>query len=114
MQGELLALKRVNRHLAELALHLAEVRKFINHCTEDMPDSVEHPEHYTAGKIEVIEVLEDWVKHAPNPVMGGLQWQVLKYTSRMWLKGNPAEDAKKARWYLNRLINKLAAAPYEK
>ena len=29
-----------------------------------MSNSVDHPPHYTAGKIEVIEVLEDWVQHA--------------------------------------------------
>ena len=76
-------------------------------------DNVNHPGHYTAGKQEVIDVLEDWVQHAPDPVVGGLQWQVLKYMSRMWLKKDPAEDAAKARWYLNRLINKLAEAPYK-
>jgi hypothetical protein len=25
----------------------------------------------------------------------------------MWLKGNPAQDARKARWYLERLIARL-------
>jgi len=77
-----------------------------------MNDSVNHPSHYTAGKTEVIEVLEDWVKAAPDPVLGGLQWQVIKYLSRMWLKNNPHEDARKAQWYLTRLINRLAVDPY--
>ena len=40
-----------------------------------MTDSVHSPAHYTAGKIEVIEVLEDWVQHAPDAVTGSLQWQ---------------------------------------
>ena len=75
-------------------------------------DSVNHPLNYTAGKTEVIDVLEDWVKHAPNPVVAGLQWQVIKYISRMWLKDNPYEDARKAKWYLDRLINKLAMEAY--
>jgi len=75
-------------------------------------DSVNHPAHYTAGKTEVIDVLEDWVKAAPDLVLGGLQWQVIKYLSRMWLKNDPYEDARKAQWYLNRLINRMAAEAY--
>lgn len=75
-------------------------------------DAVNHPAHYTAGKVEVIEVIEDWVQHAPNTVTGGLHWQVIKYVSRAWLKGNPYEDFKKARWYLDRLINTLAKQPF--
>jgi len=75
-------------------------------------DSVNHPFHYTNGKTEVIDVLEDWVKAAPDPVAGGLQWQVIKYLSRMWLKEDPYTDARKAQWYLNRLVNKLAMQAY--
>jgi hypothetical protein len=72
-----------------------------------MSDPVNSPAHYTRGKVEVIEVIEDWVDAAPDAVVGGLQWQVIKYISRMWLKQNPLEDASKAAWYLNRLIQTL-------
>ena len=72
-----------------------------------MSDPVNHPAHYTAGPVEVIDILEQAASHAPDPVSGGLQWQVLKYLLRMWLKGNPAQDARKARWYLERLIARL-------
>ena len=75
-------------------------------------DSVNHPAHYTAGKTEVIDVLEDCVKAAPDPVLGCLQWQVIKYLSRMWLKNDPYEDARKAQWYLTRLINRMATEAY--
>jgi hypothetical protein len=68
---------------------------------------VNHPSHYTAGSIEAIDILEDAARHAPDPVLAGLQWQTLKYLLRMWLKGNPVQDARKARWYLDRLISKL-------
>ena len=77
-----------------------------------MTDPVHNPRHYTAGRFEVIEVLEDWSQHAPDPVAGSLQWQCLKYLSRMWLKKDPLEDAEKCRWYLNRLINTLATEAY--
>ena len=49
--------------------------------------------------------LEDAIKDAPSNSYGMLQAQVLKYLLRMWLKDNPLEDMKKARWYLDRLIN---------
>jgi hypothetical protein len=76
-------------------------------------DVVNHPSHYTAGKIEVIDFIEDCVKQAPDAVVGGLQWQVLKYISRMWLKDDPAMDAGKARFYLNRLISTLDQPEYK-
>jgi hypothetical protein len=114
MAGQHLLLQRVKKQLAAIQLELAEIHNFIEYCLPPMSDSVDHPPHYTAGKVEVIDVLEDWAQHAPTPVLGGLQWQVLKYLSRMWLKGNAYQDACKARWYLNRLINKIATEPYEK
>jgi hypothetical protein len=76
-------------------------------------DLVNHPSHYTAGRIEVIDFIEDCVKQAPDAVVGGLQWQVLKYISRLWLKDDPALDAGKARFYLNRLITTLDKPEYK-
>jgi hypothetical protein len=76
-------------------------------------DMVNHPSHYTAGRIEVIDFIEDCVRQAPDAVVGGLQWQVLKYISRLWLKDDPALDAGKARFYLNRLITTLDKPEYK-
>lgn len=73
-------------------------------------DLVNHPPHYNAGRFEAIDVIEDAVQHAPNSVLGALQWQALKYLLRMWTKGNTLEDAKKSMWYLSRLIAKLENA----
>lgn len=74
-------------------------------------DEVNHPLHYTLGRrFEVIDVLEDAVGLAPDAVLGGLQWQTLKYLNRLWNKSDPLKDAKKARWYLDRLISKLETA----
>lgn len=70
-------------------------------------DSVNSPKHYTYGKYESIDVIEDAVQFAPNATVGTLQWQVLKYILRMWHKGKALEDAKKAQWYLARLVHKL-------
>ena len=68
---------------------------------------VDHPSHYTSGSQEAIDTIEDAVKDAPSVVVGGLQWNTLKYLLRLWLKDDPKKDAMKARWYLNRLIEKL-------
>ena len=79
-----------------------------------MSDPVNSPSHYKYGKFEVIEVLEEAVRLAPDPVKGSLQYQVLKYMLRLWGKENPLQDAKKSRWYLNRLIDNMEEdAKYE-
>ena len=70
-------------------------------------DRVNSPSHYTSGKQEAIDIIEDAIKDAPNPTVGMLQAQVLKYMLRLWLKDNTLEDASKAEWYLKRLIKAL-------
>ena len=70
-------------------------------------DRVSSPSHYTSGKTEAIEIIEDAVAVAPTPQSGFLQGQVIKYLLRVWLKDNPLEDLKKAQWYLTRLIDKM-------
>jgi hypothetical protein len=73
-----------------------------------MPDMVNSPPHYTDGRrFDVIDVIEDSVKFAPDPVLGGLQWQVLKYVLRCWSKDTPQENLQKAMWFLMRLIDQL-------
>jgi len=72
-----------------------------------MNDPVNNPSHYNYGKFEVIDILEQAVSRAPDPVKGSLQYQVLKYMLRIWDKENPLQDAKKSRWYLNRLIDNM-------
>jgi hypothetical protein len=66
-----------------------------------------NPAHYQNYRIEVIDILEDAVARAPDAVKGSLQYQVLKYMLRIWDKENALQDAKKSRWYLDRLISKL-------
>ena len=70
-------------------------------------DMVNNPSHYTQGRIEAIDIIEDAIREAPNPMSGFLQAQVLKYVLRLWLKIDALEDAEKARWYLNKLISSL-------
>ena len=70
-------------------------------------DSVNSPAHYTRGSQEAIEIIEEAIQDAPSVKQGMLQGQVLKYLLRLWLKDNSRQDAEKARWYLNRLIDSL-------
>lgn len=65
-------------------------------------DPVNRPSHYTAGGIECIEAIA--ASMTPTEYAGFLKGQVLKYIWRYRLKGKPAEDLKKARFYLDRLI----------
>jgi len=63
-----------------------------------MADMVNHPPHYTTGKIEVIDFLED--QQLPYHLAC-----VVKYVCRCRHKGSEIEDLRKARWYLDRYLN---------
>ena len=70
-------------------------------------DAVNSPAHYTRGTQEAIDIIEEAIQDAPDVKSGMLQAQALKYLLRLWLKDDPKQDAEKARWYLNRLIDSL-------
>lgn len=63
-------------------------------------DVINHPSHYTRGKIEVIDFIED--QQLPYHL-----GNVVKYIARAGYKGDKLEDLKKARWYLDRYINEV-------
>lgn len=65
-------------------------------------DVINHPSHYTRGKIEVIDFIED--QQLPYHL-----GNVIKYIARAGYKGDKLEDLKKARWYLDRYINGVIA-----
>ncbi|MCF1632926.1 DUF3310 domain-containing protein [Tetragenococcus koreensis] len=65
-----------------------------------MSDNVNHPNHYQ-GDIETIDYIKD--KLTDEEFRGFVKGNVLKYVSREGLK-NGDEDLKKARWYLNELL----------
>ena len=69
-----------------------------------MFDAVQHPSHYTTGKIEVIDYIKD--KLSPEEFRGYIKGNILKYISREAHK-NGNEDLKKAEWYLNHYINSM-------
>ena len=70
-------------------------------------DKVNAPAHYTFGRVEVIDIIEDAISRAPDAVLGNCQGHVLRYILRMWDKDDPVLNASKARWYLDRLLKHL-------
>lgn len=64
-------------------------------------DNVDSPKHYTDGKYECIEVMQDiWgVDMVKDFCLGN----AFKYIWRS-TKKNGLEDLKKAKWYINKII----------
>lgn len=87
--------------------HTCAGTEFVPYISESvkqqkLADSVNHPSHYTFGKFEVIDVIEDWKLdyHRGNAV---------KYIARAGKKdpSKTIEDLSKAKWYLERAIERL-------
>lgn len=64
-------------------------------------DMVNNPPHYTSGKFECIEVMEDAL--GKEAVMNFCICNAFKYIFRH-KKKNGVEDVQKAKWYLNKYI----------
>lgn len=62
-------------------------------------DNVNSPTHYNKGNIEVIEVIEDWKL---NFNLGN----AIKYIARCEHKENKKQDLEKAKWYIERELQK--------
>lgn len=65
-------------------------------------DNVSHPSHYTSGKIEVIDFIED-------QKLNFHRGNAIKYIARAGKKdkNKEAEDIEKAIWYLQRELKNL-------
>lgn len=74
----------------------------------DGADVVNSPPHYTAGGIEAIDAIEAAL--SDEGFRGALKANVLKYMWRYEKKADPVADLRKARWYLDRLIQKVEGA----
>ncbi len=62
-------------------------------------EMVDHPSHYNAGSIEAIDAIEAW----------GLNFSLgsaVKYIVRAPYKGARKQDLLKARWYIDREIER--------
>lgn len=79
-----------------------EGRLFVPITDDLLADPVNHPPHYGGGDdpYEVIKVIEAWG-------LGFHRGNAVKYIGRAGKKGDAVEDLKKARWYLDREIERL-------
>lgn len=64
-------------------------------------DPVNRPAHYNVGTIECIDYLKDSLGDGFKAYLEG---SVKKYLHRYRYKNKPIEDLRKAKWYIDRLI----------
>ncbi len=67
-----------------------------------MTDFINSPPHYIKGGLEVIDILQAKLSH--EALIGYITGNILKYIFRYQDK-NGVHDLKKARWYLEKLID---------
>jgi hypothetical protein len=63
-------------------------------------EMVHSPDHYKSGKLEAIDVIEQFK-------LDFCLGNAIKYILRTGKKDDPRQDIDKAIWYLNRFKNKL-------
>lgn len=81
---------------------LSVVYKPVDLLSLHVPDVVNHPSHYTNGKVECIDAIES-ATVGKTGIEAVCVANVIKYLWRYEDK-NGLEDIKKAQWYLNKLI----------
>ena len=64
-------------------------------------EKINHPDHYNSGKYEVMDVIED-AGFGEGFCLGN----ALKYILRAKHKENYVEDLKKAKWYIDYIIER--------
>lgn len=69
---------------------------------EPKSDPVNHPAHYKVGGIETIDFIE-------AKALGYHLGNAVKYITRADHKGNRLQDLQKAKWYIDRAIEKAGA-----
>ena len=79
-----------------------EVLKMLNYNDDNKGDNVNHPAYYTDGSIEVSDFIAD-------KNLNFFRGNVVKYVARAGKKNaeTEVEDLQKARWYIDREIERL-------
>lgn len=104
-------LLKINETLHEASPTANETRQLFGCPPISGDTAVEHPSHYTSGGIECIDAMKAMLAgYEQEQITTKYYWhflagQVLKYLWRWPLKERPLQDLKKARWYLDRLID---------
>mgnify|MGYP004544921049 CR=1 FL=1 len=70
---------------------------------EKETEYINHPEHYGGDSIfECVKVLKAWLPE--EEYRGFLRGNAIKYLCRLGKKDEAAQELKKARWYIDKLI----------
>lgn len=77
----------------------------LNECIGQDVDVVNHPSHYTKGRIECIDAI-DSATVGKTGIEAVAVANIIKYLWRYEEKGG-LESVRKAQWYLNKLISEL-------
>jgi len=78
------------------------------HEVEAMPDAVNQPSHYTQGRFETIEIIEEITQGYSDGYVAYCVGNALKYLARAPFKhGEPTEDISKAAKYLEFALERL-------
>lgn len=73
-------------------------------------DNVNSPSHYTAGRIETIEVIEDYTAGYEDGFVAYCVGNAVKYLARAPYKHDtPVEDLRKAAKYIDFALDRLSA-----
>ena len=76
------------------------IQKYLDEQHTQCNDAVNHPPHYTRGKIEVADFIADQQLNFDKG-------NAVKYICRAGFKNNEIEDLEKAIWYLNHELKML-------
>ena len=87
---------------------MTRMKKILSSYTgsKAVKDNVNHPSHYTQGAIECIDAIKEAVKGLLG-IEAVCTANIIKYVWR-WKFKNGVEDLRKARWYLDRLIDEVS------
>lgn len=78
-------------------------------ASKPQADAVNHPNHYTQGRFETIEIIEEVTQGYSDGYVSYCVGNALKYLARAPFKHeSPAEDIAKARAYLDFALKRLA------
>lgn len=86
----------------------AERRRYLEHDVDEChphPESKPDDSHYVRGDKQAIDIIEDFIEFT-GATGTDAYWigSILKYLIRLYRKSTPLENATKAGFYLNRLI----------
>ena len=85
-----------------------EEKDTTRHTEQVEVDLVNNPPHYTTGRIECIDAMNAMSEGANVSSFVSYCWLAsFKYIWRWHYKGKPIEDLEKAKWYIQRMIDKL-------